>query len=83
MPKNQRGRLKPEDEMRLQIKHQYLLTNFDPKEGALDKMFSSLIFDEDDKDFIENGGANTRTGRVERFLERLKQSGKLNTLMSK
>lgn len=70
-----RGRLKPEDEVKIVKNYVYLKDNFDPSDGALDYMIGALVFDAHDNDKVRNGGENTQRGRVERFIEILQNSG--------
>ena len=70
-----RGRLKPEDEVKIVKNYVYLKDNFDPSDGALDYMIGAMVFDTHDNDKVRNGGENTQKGRTERFIEILQNSG--------
>ena len=70
-----KGSLKREDDFKIKKNYAYLMDNFEPSDGTMDHMISSLVFNTDDVDQVKNGGEKTRRGRVERFLNILLRSG--------
>ena len=70
-----RGRLKPEDDIKIVKNYSYLKDNLDPTDGTMDYMISAMVFDTHDLDQVENGGEQTARGRAQRFLNLLQHSG--------
>ncbi|KAK7488561.1 hypothetical protein BaRGS_00020178 [Batillaria attramentaria] len=69
-----KGRLRPQDRIRITKNYPYLLETLDPDE-FMDYLISSFVLDSDDRDLIKNGDPKTRKGRVERFLQILERAG--------
>jgi hypothetical protein len=78
-----RGRLRREDELKIQLNWVYLMDIFDPRDDVLDLMYNWAVFDQHDKDHVLNGGPNTAKGRSERFLGTLKDCGELSDTVAK
>ena len=78
-----KGRLKPEDDVKIVKNYAYLKDNFDPTDGTLDYMISAMVFDRHDNDKVRNGGENTQRGRAERFIDILQNSGTDNKVKNK
>ncbi|XP_046560192.1 uncharacterized protein LOC124269221 [Haliotis rubra] len=74
MATQQRGRLPPEDEKRLQLNYEFLKSELDGKD-IVDKMFQSGIFSMDDMEEVKNAMPNIRSKRAEVFLTKLFNSG--------
>ena len=70
----QRGRLRKEDEFKIQKNYSFLLSELEAKD-LTDTMFSNGIFDQDCLDEIKNANPNTRKARTEVFLDKLLLSG--------
>ncbi|XP_046357804.2 uncharacterized protein LOC124136070 [Haliotis rufescens] len=75
MATQQRGRLPPEDEKRLQLNYELLKSELDGKD-LVDKMFQSGIFSVDDMEEVRNAMPNIRSRRIEVFLTKLFNSGR-------
>ncbi|XP_067683109.1 uncharacterized protein [Haliotis asinina] len=75
MATQQRGRLPPEDEKRLQLNYELLKSELDGKD-LVDKMFQSRIFSVDDMEEVKNAMPNIRSKRTDVFLTKLFNSGR-------
>ncbi|XP_041377318.1 uncharacterized protein LOC121389731 [Gigantopelta aegis] len=70
----QRGRLRWEDDRKIQKNYTFLLSELDGKDLS-DIMYSRGIFDQDCLDEIRHATPNTRKARTEVFLDKLMFSG--------